>query len=53
MAENKERELCGRCIAALKTYYKVTELGRREKLVCQNCGRKGYGAKCRVEKEKK
>lgn len=49
--EQTEHKLCSRCIAALKVYYKVTELGRREKLECKNCGRRGYGARCKVEKE--
>ena len=53
MAGQKEAVLCSRCIAALKVYYKVVETGRREKVDCSNCGRRGYGAKCIVEKEKK
>ena len=54
MREGKlERVLCSRCIAALKVYYKVVETGRREKVDCSNCGRRGYGARCIVEKEKK
>ena len=47
----KERELCSRCIALLKESFKVTELGRREKLLCSHCGKKHYGCKCRVERK--
>ncbi len=49
--EKKERELCSRCIALLKESFKVTELGRREKLLCSNCGKKHYGCKCRIERK--
>ena len=49
----KERNLCGKCAALLREAFKVTELGRREKLLCDNCGKRHYGCKCRIEQKEK
>ena len=45
----KERVLCGKCVALLRGAYKVVEFGRREKISCDNCGKRRYGCRCRIE----
>ncbi len=45
----KKAILCGQCIALLKEHYRVTELYGMKKNTCDNCGKRRYGTRCRIE----
>lgn len=46
-----ERVLCGPCIHKFdgSPTHKVTELSSRQKCTCQECGKRAYGARCRID----
>lgn len=45
----KQLTLCGVCIAKFKDHgAKVTEHGRRDKVVCDECGKRKFGTLCEV-----
>lgn len=47
----REAEICGACVAMLRESFKVTELGRREKITCSQCNKRRYGCRCVITKK--
>ena len=47
----REAEICGACVALLRESFKVTELGRREKITCSQCNKRRYGCRCIITKK--
>lgn len=48
----KKVPLCGVCIHKMENAYKVTEVSRREKVTCEQCKKKRYGALCEISKKR-
>ncbi len=49
----KTTYLCGQCMILLREAFDVAEHGRREKITCENCGKRRYGCKCEVTQKPK
>lgn len=49
----KERIICTKCQALLAEDYEGTPLTGRSKQDCENCKKRGYACKCRIEKKVK
>lgn len=47
----KEKIICSKCQVLLAESFKITPLTGRSKQDCDNCGKRGYACKCRIEKK--
>ena len=47
----KEKIICFKCQILLANDYKIRPLGGRGKQDCENCRKRGYACRCRIEKK--